>query len=168
LCASGQTTVHVIAHIMGNRVLQGALQQLRESGQKIPEPLFREMALFAPDIDAALFKRVARQMAKSATRVTLYASSQDGALSVAQRVAGYQRAGQGGSGIVVVPEVQTIDASDVDTSLLGLNHSYFADNRTILSDLFAVLRGVSPDDRPSLSVATDPNGKYWRFRPAVR
>jgi esterase/lipase superfamily enzyme len=168
LGGSGEATLHVIAHSMGNRVLQGALQQLRESGPQTPQPLFREMALFAPDIDAELFKRAVRQIAKSATRVTLYASSRDGALGVAQRVAGYRRAGQSGSGLIVVPEVQTIDASDVDTSLLGLNHSYFADNRTILSDLFSVLRGVSPENRPSLTVASDPNGRYWRFKPAVR
>jgi hypothetical protein len=37
-----------------------------------------------------------------------------------------------------------------DTSLLGLGHSYYADNRTIISDLFYLLRGHGPRERASL------------------
>ena len=56
-------------------------------------------------------------------RMTLYASSGDEALRASQRLAGYPRAGQGGAGIVVVAGIDTVDASLVDTSLLGLRHS---------------------------------------------
>ena len=128
----------------------------------------REIAFVAPDIDAELFKRTVKQIAGKATRMTLYASSRDGALAVAQRVAGYQRAGQAGARIVVVPEVQTIDASEVDTSLLGLNHSYFADNSTIVSDLFTLLKGQPPRERFGLMPIVTAAGTHWRFRPAVR
>jgi len=40
--------------------------------------------------------------------------------------------------LVVVPGVETIDASHVDTSLLG--HSYFAETRSVLSDMFYLIR----------------------------
>jgi esterase/lipase superfamily enzyme len=165
LTSSGELTLHVIAHSMGNRVLTGALQQLEPTvATRQRQPLLREVALLAPDIDAELFKRAIKQIAGKATRMTLYASSRDGALALAERVAGYQRAGQAGAQIVVVPELQTIDASQVDTSLLGLNHSYFADNGTILSDLFTLLKGQPPQERFGLVPMTAPGGTYWRFR----
>jgi esterase/lipase superfamily enzyme len=164
LTSSGELTLHVIAHSMGNRVLMGALQQLEPTPARRDRPLLREVAFVAPDIDAELFKRSIKQIAAKATRMTLYASSRDGALALAQRVAGYQRAGQAGAQIVIVPELQTIDASQVDTSLLGLNHSYFADNSTILSDLFTLLKGQPPQERFALVPMTAPAGQYWRFR----
>lgn len=169
LTATGEVTVHVIAHSMGSRVLAGALQQLvptRDASQR--QPALREVAFLAPDIDAELFKRTIKQIAAKATRMTLYASSRDGALALAQRVAGYQRAGQSGDQIVVVPEMQTIDVSEVDTSLLGLNHSYLADNTTIMSDLFTLLKGQPPQERFGLVPLAVPAGTYWRFRPAAR
>jgi esterase/lipase superfamily enzyme len=168
LTSAGDVTVHVIAHSMGNRVLAGALQQLAPApAARLPGGL-REIAFVAPDVDAELFKRIVKQVAGKAARMTLYASSRDGALAVAQRVAGYQRAGQAGAEILVVPEVQTIDASEVDTSLLGLNHSYFADNSTIVSDLFTLLKGQPPQERFGLMPIATAAGTYWRFRPAIR
>jgi esterase/lipase superfamily enzyme len=165
LTSSGDLTLHVIAHSMGNRVLTGALQQIASApGTRQRQPVLREVALLAPDIDAELFKRTIKQIAANARRMTLYASSRDGALALAQRVAGYQRAGQAGAQIVVVPELQTIDASQVDTSLLGLNHSYFADNGTIISDLFTLLKGQPPQERFGLVPIAAPAGTYWRFR----
>jgi esterase/lipase superfamily enzyme len=154
---------------MGNRVLAGALQQLVQSARAAgARPRLREVALVAPDIDAELFKRTAKEIAPQATRMTLYASSRDGALALAQQVSGYRRAGQAGTEIVVIPEVQTIDASEVDTSLLGLNHSYFADNTSILSDLYALLRGEPPHNRFGLIPVGASAGTYWRFQPAAR
>ncbi len=168
LTSAGDVTVHVIAHSMGNRVLASALQQLAPASGPARPGVLREIAFLAPDVDAELFKRIVKQISGKATRMTLYASSRDGALAVAQRVAGYQRAGQAGAQILVVPEVQTIDASEVDTSLLGLNHSYFADNSTIVSDLFTLLKGQPPQERFGLMPIVTAAGTYWRFRAAIR
>jgi esterase/lipase superfamily enzyme len=159
-------TLHVIAHSMGNRVLASALQQIAaESAQ--PRKL-RQVAMIAPDIDAELFRRAAGKIAMTAERVTLYASSEDAALKLSRTIAGYPRAGQGGADVIVVPGIDTIDASSVDTSILGLSHSYYADNTTILSDLFALFRGRPPAERFGLRSVTGPRGVYWRFLPAVR
>ena len=168
LTSAGDVTVHVIAHSMGNRVLASALQQLAPASGPARPGVLREIAFLAPDVDAELFKQIVKQISGKATRMTLYASSRDGALAVAHRVAGYQRAGQAGAQILVVPEVQTIDASEVDTSLLGLNHSYFADNSTIVSDLFTLLKGQPPQERFGLMPIVTAAGTYWRFRAAIR
>ncbi len=159
-------TVHVIAHSMGNRVLTSALDALTRGNVRLPE--LRQVALMAPDIDAELFRTLAARIKAVPGRLTLYASSGDAALQASQRLAGYPRAGQGGSAIIVLPGIDTIDASLVDTSLLGLRHSYYADNRTIVSDLFYLLRGTPPQDRAALRKKDHADGTYWEFAPAAR
>jgi hypothetical protein len=69
---------------------------------------------------------------------------------------------------MIVPSVDTIDASAVETSTLGLNHAYWADNGTILSDLFDLIRDRPPGDRPRLVQIRAGEGAFWRFRAAAR
>jgi esterase/lipase superfamily enzyme len=128
-------------------------------------PLFREVILTAPDIDAEIFKRdIAPAIVKTADRVTLYASSNDEALAVSKTVNGGPRAGDSGSGIVVVPGLETIDVSAVDTSLLG--HSYYGENGTVLSDIFFLLRrGLPASRRPNLVQEMHLGLPYWVMRP---
>jgi esterase/lipase superfamily enzyme len=128
--AAKQITVHVIAHSMGNRVLARALEHLGNTQQGAGARTLREVAMMAPDIDATLFRQVAGKIPASSERVTLYASEQDSTLRAAQRLAGYSRAGAGRRNLVVVPGIETVDASSVQNSLLGLGHSYYADNST--------------------------------------
>jgi esterase/lipase superfamily enzyme len=154
--------IHVIAHSMGNRALVGALSKI---GNEVP---VRQVALIAPDIDAELFRRLARQFPSSVGPVTLYASSRDAALIASQRFAGYPRAGQGGENIVVVPGLDTVDASAVDTSLTGLGHAYYADASQMLSDLFAFFKGDPASRRFGLRAARNKDGPYWVFAPAAR
>jgi esterase/lipase superfamily enzyme len=118
---SDRVTIHVIAHSMGNRVLTRALETASagfENGTKL-----KDLVLMAPDVDAALFRQAAGKVAATAERVTLYASSQDLALKAAHRVSGYTRAGEGGPDVLVVPGIDTVDASSVETSAFGLGHS---------------------------------------------
>jgi esterase/lipase superfamily enzyme len=163
---SGITTVHVVAHSMGNRVLTNALDVLVRSSVRIPQ--LRQVALMAPDIDAQVFRALAERIKRLPSKVTLYVSSRDAALRASQQLVGYPRAGQGGSAVVVVPGVDTVDASAVDTSLTGLLHSYYADNQAVVSDLFHLFRGVSPEDRARLRPRPHSAGTYWEFVPAVR
>jgi esterase/lipase superfamily enzyme len=129
----------------------------------------RHVALMAPDIDAAEFRRLAVTMKKVAGDITLYASSGDTALKASKALAGYPRAGAGGKDIVVIPGiVETIDCTPVDTSFLGVGHSYYADNATILSDLFRLFHGDLARDRFRLRLARNAQGTYWKFMPAAR
>jgi hypothetical protein len=65
----------------------------------------------------------------------------------------------------VIDGVDTIDASGVDTSLLGLGHSYFSEVQTVLQDLVAVLcKGSGPDERKGLASAEAQGRRYWRFK----
>jgi esterase/lipase superfamily enzyme len=162
-------TIHIITHSMGSRVVAGALEQISGEAHAADRKSIGEVALLAPDIDAELFRRAAAKLTGAAARVTLYASDKDEALVLSEHNAGYKRAGQAGRDLVIVPGMDTIDATQVETAILGLRHLYYADNSTIISDLFHLLRGRSPADRSARleAVGSRPN-LYWRFRRAVR
>jgi len=160
---SGAEAIHLIAHSMGNRALTRALEQLAAVMADPDAPSFSEVILTAPDIDADVFRQVAAAFRRAARRVTLYASERDRALLASHKVHGYPRAGDGGQNVVVVPGIDTIDASAVDTDLVG--HFYYGDNRSVLSDVFYVLRGHAPKERSMLRSRRSPAGSYWAFVP---
>ena len=83
--------------------------------------------------------------AKMAERVTLYASSNDEALRLSKKLHGYPRAGEAGRDIVILPGMDTVDCTAVDTSLLG--HSYYGDSGSVLSDIVEVLEDAKPADQ---------------------
>ncbi len=162
---SGARTIHLIAHSMGNRALARALQEIAlEQARTEQVAAFREIVLTAPDIDAEVFQGLASEIKKTGARVTLYASSNDEALRISQEIHGNPRAGESGDRIVVLPGMDTVDVSAVDTSLLG--HSYYGDNRSVLADLFRLLQeGKPPGERPRL-LPKEKNGlRFWEFQP---
>jgi esterase/lipase superfamily enzyme len=158
---TGVSTLHVIAHSMGNRALLKALGNLSSLNANSP---INQVVLTAPDIDSGEFMQIVASIRGHGERTTLYASSNDKAIQLSKKAHGYPRAGESGPDIVVVHGIDTIDASNVDTSFIG--HSYFADKRTLLSDLFYLLReGKPPSERHSLEEKICSKGLYWAFRP---
>ena len=159
---SGAERIHLIAHSMGNRALTSALRDLSLM-QKSDKPTFDEVVLTAPDIDADTFVNdIAPAVVKTARRVTLYSSSNDEALIVSKKVHGYPRAGDSGSQLVVLPGIDTVDVSAIDTSLLG--HTYYGDNSTVLADIFELLNASKPaDQRHWLRPERLGLLKYWVF-----
>ncbi len=160
---SGAQKVHLIAHSMGNRAMTDALQVIVNERRLGGSPMFNQVVLAAPDIDAEIFKRdIAPRIQKVAERVTLYASSNDKALLVSKRIHGAPRAGDVESGIITLPGIDTIDASLVDTSLVG--HSYYGDNRSIISDMCLLLNLKLPPDRRNLLPKDVEGGRYWAVK----
>lgn len=164
------TPIYVIAHSMGNRVLTRGFKALLEEDLS-KRRQFKQVVLAAPDIDADVFKReIAPSILGRAggPRITLYASSNDKALMASREVhGGYHRLGESGDGLVVMPNLDTVDASNVRTEFLG--HSYFGDSDTVVSDLIHLVHDAStrPQDRERFSL--DPVrdavlGLYWRFK----
>lgn len=161
---SGAERIHLVAHSMGNRALTSALRLFAaEPGRDTS--VFHEVILAAPDIDAEVFKRdIVPAICKTAQRITLYASSHDQALVASKQIHGYPRAGESGAALVVMPELDTIDVSAVDTSLLG--HSYYGENRSLLTDLVSVVnRGLPPIRRQWLRAQILGGIRYWTFVP---
>jgi esterase/lipase superfamily enzyme len=156
--------VYLIAHSIGNRALTRAVASLLKDRPDLRSRL-KEVILAAPDIDAEVFKRdIAPALTAAGRPVTLYASSEDQALAASRRVHGYPRAGESGAGLVIVPGIETVDATRVATDFLG--HSYFADTTSILSDMFYLIReGKRADRRFGLHPVDKPAGRYWELRP---
>jgi esterase/lipase superfamily enzyme len=156
--------IYLVGHSMGSRIIGRAVTTLasdRPDGDLI---VFREIVMIAPDIDADVFRQdMAPHLARTGIHVTVYASSNDRALMASKAFHGYPRAGETGEGLVVVSGVETVDASDVSGGLLG--HSYFAEDRLIMEDIFALLQtGQRADNRFGLK-AQESNGlRYWTFR----
>jgi esterase/lipase superfamily enzyme len=160
---SGAESVNLIAHSMGNRALTSALRELqRELGAE--SALFNQIILAAPDIDAEIFCRdLAPALTSSSNRVTLYASSNDQALVASKQVHGYARAGDSGAGLVVLPGIETIDVSRLNsTSLLG--HSYYGSSNPILLDIRQLIEFAIPAaQRHWLLPKAHGELTYWMF-----
>jgi hypothetical protein len=78
-------------------------------------------------------------------------------------VHGYPRAGDTDDDLVVVPGVDTIDVSEVDTSLVG--HSYYGANSSVLADLFDLLhQSKPPEERQWLREEYLGDSRYWVFQ----
>ena len=160
---SDAENVYLIAHSMGNRALTRSVVALLTDMPSLKNRL-KEVILAAPDIDAAVFKRdIAPALAVAGRPVTLYASSEDKALSASKIVHTYPRAGDSREGVLVVPGIETIDATKMGTDLLG--HSSFV-SRSVLGDIFSLIRtGKRADERFGLRRINDKAGIYWEILP---
>jgi esterase/lipase superfamily enzyme len=161
----GAREVNIIAHSMGNRVLLNTLERI--ASWQLPQgaATLCQVIFAAPDIDRDRFVQLADKFKGRARRFTLYASSRDVALLASKIVHGYPRAGEAGEALVVVDGVDTIDASLVDTSLIGLHHSYFGSARSILSDMFnLIVQELAPEQRFDLQATGTAPKKYWNYR----
>ena len=156
--------IYLVGHSMGNRIIGRAMTSLASDRLESDMLLFREIIMIAPDIDAEVFRiDMAPRLARTGIHVTLYASSNDRALMASKAFHGYSRAGESGAGLVVVDGVETIDASEVTGGLLG--HSYFAEDRRIMEDIFALLQtGQRADQRFGLQAVDTPLGRHWTLR----
>ena len=159
---SGANYIHVIAHSRGNWPLMNALRTIATESRTQPPPRFSQIVLTAPDVDADNFRLLAQAFSALGERTTLYASAHDEALTLSRKYQGYQRAGDVTPQIVTVNGVDSIDVSDVDTSLLG--HSYYGDNGSVVSDIRRLLStGWGPDRRCGLRAVSTTAAQYWTF-----
>lgn len=159
---AGDAEIYLVAHSMGNRVATRALARLLSERPEL-RPRFREVLLVAPDLDPDVFRReLAPAIMQGGTRVTLYASNRDKALLASKKLHGQVRLGDA-SPVTILPGMDSIDATEVETDLLG--HSYFAEAKHVLSDLLAVIRERQPVSlRAWLKEVIGRDGRYWRFQ----
>jgi len=162
------STIHILAHSMGNQIVVSALANSKDIALKA----LGEVILAAPDVDRDVFKGLAVRIAGIPSRgVTLYASSADKAMSASRKLAQGPRAGDvlpPPDGPVVLPKIETIDVTAVGDELFGLNHDTFAVHRSIIDDIGRlILRGDRPPNQRSVEIRGVPEGRqpplYWRY-----
>lgn len=128
-----------------------------------------ELIMAAPDVDRNVFEDLAPKARKLTTGATVYASSVDRALVASRVFAGeVPRAGEVFEGSpVIVPGIDTIDATAIGSELL--NHGLYAQSRSILNDINALLRtGTRPPHlRLPVEIRAVPENSsaptYWRY-----
>jgi esterase/lipase superfamily enzyme len=158
--------IYLIAHSMGNRALTAAFANLVTQKPQLRHR-FKEIILAAPDIDAEVFTRdIAPKLVGTGTAktpVTVYASSRDRALRASKKFHGYRRAGDTDRGLALAPGLVTIDATAVESDFLG--HSYFGEVRSVIADIYYLIRGESPCNRHGLAPIRTKIGKACRIMP---
>jgi esterase/lipase superfamily enzyme len=159
LCAeSGAETIHVIAHSMGNRIVCDALQVLSAIDPTQCE--LQHLVLAAPDIDADAMRGLAPALNSKFGKVTLYQSDKDRAIAFSAALHKARRAGQP---LLILPGIDTVDATNIDTDFLG--HSIFSDTWALLADIAWLLHGQKNGTyRFGLDNIETVNGSYLRFR----
>lgn len=94
----------------------------------------------------------------------MYALDKDMALLASKTFHDYPRAGYISDNLIVMPGVDTVDASLIKTDFLS--HSYYGDSTTLIYDIYNIINtGARADKRRNLSKINDTNGIYWRFTP---
>ena len=158
--------VHVVAHSMGSRVACGALQRLACGGDAVGElPKLGRLILAAPDIDADIFKaQIVDEIRPLVAGITIYASNDDAALKLSQRIHKWTRAGETGDWVPPGEQrFELVDCSGLDLSktvgsdLIG--HSYYGAAH-VAEDMQSVL-GTTARPRP----ATRPPGSRYLTLP---
>ncbi|MET0545804.1 MAG: alpha/beta hydrolase [Caulobacterales bacterium] len=159
---TGAKRVHLVAHSMGNKAMVNALVRVASEMTADEKPLFNQIVLTAPDIDREVFMDLAQRIKKTGTQVTLYASKNDKALQASKTFNGFSRAGDAAPSPVVLPGIYTVDASAVTTDYFGLNHDFFASQRTVLGDLTKlIVTGATPDGRKLRKIKGADGNVYW-------
>lgn len=120
---TGATTIHLIAHSLGNRVLSRAMERIDLDPRISPKPVFSQVILAAPDMDADVFReQLAPRMLRLARGITLYGSNDDRAILASKKAHQIERAGEGGDNLPIVPGIDSIDVTGMDATFLA--HSY--------------------------------------------
>lgn len=165
----GITKLNLIAHSMGNLLVMDSLA----SHSRTSDPVrLSELVLAAPDIDRDQFSSMVADVARISSGMTLYASSADKALALSRTLAGgIPRAGDvPPGGPIILPQLDSIDATAMGQEMFGLNHNVFASNRSLIVDIKSILSsGRHPPTDRTPEIHSFPEGatapSYWRFVP---
>lgn len=155
--------VNVVAHSMGNRALLRVAMRIAQTTGTDPAR-FGHILLAAADVDRRFFQAEATVYPAIADKVTSYVCARDKALKSSGIVHDGHRAGLTPP-YTLVDGIDTIDASDIDLTLLS--HGYYAAARPVLTDMHLLLRGAhEPDRRFGLERVTEQGDQVvWRIRP---
>ena len=159
--------INIIAHSMGNAVLNAALDRM--DAEALKKLNFGELILASPDLDLDAFKRTYRKLQQRGTRSTVYAASSDKALGISSWLRDRPQLGYipKGGPKVLVAGADLIDVTAVNADVFSLNHDIYANSPAIMGDLRRLLKdGMHPPEVRTLELEKVPaaGGIYWRYR----
>jgi len=140
--------IHLLAHSMGNYVLQNALERLRDFTPSHALPrMFEYVFLAAPDVDDTVLEhgQPMEQIHQIGNAVAIYHNANDTALRISDTTKGNpDRLGQRGAARpqALHQKIYQVDCSAVVSGLT--QHSYYT-NGIIAIDIRKALQGEPPD-----------------------
>jgi esterase/lipase superfamily enzyme len=162
LTQKGLRHLHIIAHSMGSRIVAQTLYSQAMTSKE--QSNLGQVVFAAPDINRLIFDQETVPGKIKPQRITLYASDHDHALRTSKTFHGFSRAGETYPEIYVKNGIDSIDASAVDTSLLG--HSYVGESRSVLADVALLITyNADPAKRFGVIQMGQPPKQWWRLNP---
>ncbi|MEO0445046.1 MAG: alpha/beta hydrolase [Verrucomicrobiota bacterium] len=148
---AGLDRLHILAHSMGSLVTCRAIERahLADRGLKLGHVI-----LAAPDLDTDLFReQLLAPLHATAESLTLYTSSKDKALMASSAIQDNSRLGLSRDlESRVFPDMDTVDASQIDTSLIG--HTVYGDHKLVVEDIMNVVVSSLPPTQRDLLPGT--------------
>ncbi len=142
--------LHLLAHSMGNYVLQNALERVYDfsPGNQLPR-LFDSVFLCAPDVDDDVFERPEGlgRVHQVAQAVAIYHNANDTALKISDYTKGNpDRLGQRGAARpqALHQKIYQVDCAPLVSGLT--QHSYYTNGR-VARDIRLALQGIHPAER---------------------
>ena len=151
--------IHIVAHSMGADLVSQAITEIDSD-----EKLFHQIVLAAPDIDGDVFRQeIAPSLTRKSVRTTMYCSRNDFALQISYQFNNARRVGDTSDGVFVVKDVDTIDASEIPTDLLG--HSYYGDCVPMAADIAKLMKSNASPSSEQRGLKPRPWKElfYWVF-----
>lgn len=152
--------IHLLAHSMGNFVLQHALQRVGDfsPGPTLPR-MFEHVFLAAPDVDDTVLEhgQAMERVHQIGQAVAIYHNPNDTALRISDTTKGNpDRLGQRGAARpqALHQKIYQVDCSAVVSGLT--QHSYYT-NGIIANDIRRALQGETPEARGLHRVGPAPN-----------
>jgi esterase/lipase superfamily enzyme len=169
-------SITIIAHSAGSPIVVNALREIRllddelnaeQLGEKYN---IKRVVLAAPDMDLMAFLNAIRDgFHEVVDRVAVYASPNDRALGVSERITGTQRLGRAVNNLepwekeilMDTPGLEMIDASVAEKTYRSLTrHNYFHRDPWVSSDIGSFILRNEPTRR---KLVRQPNQVFWRF-----
>ncbi len=182
---SSQTdkNIHIVAHSMGTYILINSLAVIKSRididktildsrREKNNGKIFNQIILAAPDIakDDYYKKFSGYDFKELADRFTLYSSVNDHVLDASQIInyfvegTNQARLGDSQNGFFVIDGMDTVDTrQEISPQFFG--HSFYANYRSLVSDMYVLLSyGTEPDYRMLQKVIDTNNSALWFIR----
>ena len=157
-------TVNVIAHSMGNFAVMDAMKNNADTAKPVR---IDQLIMAAPDVARDIFITDMPIVMGLTTGTTLYASSADKALKLSGGLQRFPRAGDVPDiGPVILPKLDTIDVTAIGDEFLGLNHTEFATDRSLIEDIKLLIdeKKASPRLAQIRPAPAAPLARtHWRF-----
>ena len=168
----GKGRIHLLAHSMGNRMLESLVLHLTLRQQKQSEAFLNEVILAAPDIDWHAFENgyALYKLSLLCQRVTVYYNEEDVALYLSQTVQNrHKRLGRHGfrDSKKVPQNVYAVDCTCInDLSNIVchiIEHSYHTLSNYTIKDMIYVLKGTPTEQFLQYSLRMTKENDERRF-----